>query len=98
MSRVLQGYNVDIRHIPRKKNSAESLSRQLIADALVRKGFVKNSNAEYVQKLRVSNTETDKEIQDALHQVFSSSPQAARALKGIQIFQQMKIQALKAQK
>ena len=38
---VLQGYNVDIRHIPGKKNPAESLSRQLVSDALVRKGSVK---------------------------------------------------------
>ena len=50
---VLQGYNVEIRHIPGKRNPADSLSRQLISDALVRKGSVKDANSEYVQKLRV---------------------------------------------
>ena len=48
-----------------KKNPADSLSRQLIADALVRKGSVKDANAEYVQNLRISTTATDKEIQNA---------------------------------
>ena len=38
---ILQGYNVEIRHIPGKKNPADSLSCQLISDALVRKGSVK---------------------------------------------------------
>ena len=71
---VLQGYNVDIRHIPGKKNPADSLSRQLIADALVRKGCVKDANAEYVQKLRASSVATDQEIQSALHELFKSSP------------------------
>ena len=33
---VLQGYNVDIRHIPGKKNPADSLNCQLVTDALVR--------------------------------------------------------------
>ena len=37
---VLQGYDVDIRHIPGKKNPADSLSRQLVSDALVRKSSV----------------------------------------------------------
>ena len=72
---TLQGYNLEIRHIPRKKNPADSLSRQLVADALVRKGSVKDANAEYVQKLRISETATDQEIQNALHQLFKSSPQ-----------------------
>ena len=72
---VLQGYNVEIRHIPGKKNPADSLSRQLVSDALVRKGSVKDANAEYVQKLRVSNVATDQEIQAALHKLFQSSPQ-----------------------
>ena len=76
---VLQGYNVDIRHIPGKKNPADSLSRQLIADALVRKGSVKDANAEYVQKLRVSSIATDQEIQNALHELFKTgSPQGTQ--------------------
>ena len=51
---VLQGYNVDIKDVYRgKKNPADSLSRQLLTDALVRKSSVADANAEYVQRLRV---------------------------------------------
>ena len=45
---ILQGYNVEIRHIPGKKNPSDSLSRQLISDALVRKGSAEDANSEYV--------------------------------------------------
>ena len=72
---VLQGYNVDIRHIPGKKNPADSLSRQLITDALVRKSSVTDANAEYVQRLRVPEDATNEQIQDALYRLFNSSPQ-----------------------
>ena len=72
---MLQGYDLDIRHIPGKKNPADSLSRQLVTDALVRKSSVTDANAEFVQKLRVSENATHEEIQEALHQLFSSSPQ-----------------------
>ena len=46
-----------------------------MSDALVRKGSVKDANAKYVHKLRVSETATDQEIQEALYQLFQSSPQ-----------------------
>ena len=72
---VLQGYDVDIRHIPGKKNPADSLSRQHVADALVRKTSVTDANASYVQKLRVAKDATDDEVQAALHELFKSSPQ-----------------------
>ena len=90
---VLQGYNVDIRHIPGKKNPADSLSRQLIADALVRKDSVEGANSEYVQKLQVSSLATDQEIQSALHELFKSSPQGNEGLKAKQFCQ---LPALKA--
>ena len=72
---VLQVYEVEIRHIPGKKNPADSLSRQLVSDALVRKGSVKDANSEYVQRLRVSPEASDSEIQSALHQLFNQGPQ-----------------------
>ena len=62
-----------------RKNPADSLSRQLVSDALVRKGSVEDANAEYVQKLRVSKVATDQEIQAALHKLFQSSPQGISA-------------------
>ena len=67
---VLQGYNVDMKHIPRKKNPADSLTRQLVSDVLVTKSSVKDANSECVQKLRINDSATDQEIQDALHQLF----------------------------
>ena len=73
--RFLEGYNLEIRHIPAKQNPADSLSRQLVADALVRKASVKDANAEYVQKLRVKESATDQEIQDALHKLLKSNLQ-----------------------
>ena len=66
---------MEIRHIPGKRNPADSLSRQLISDALVRKGSVKDANSEYVQKLRVSPEASDAEIQSAIHQLFNQDPQ-----------------------
>ena len=36
---------------------------------------MKDANAEYVQKLRVTESATNQEIQNALHQLFKSSPQ-----------------------
>ena len=72
---VLRGYDVDIRHIPGKKNPADSLSRQLVSDALVRKSSVTDANASYVQKLRVAENAIDNEIRAALHQLFSNGPQ-----------------------
>ena len=74
---ILQGYDVDIRHIPGKKNPADSLSRQLISDALVRKSSVSDANASYVQKLRVAENATNEEIQTALHQLFNNGPQGS---------------------
>ena len=105
---VLQGYDVDIRHMPGKKNPADSLSRQLVSDALVRKSSVADANASYVQKLRVAENATNEEIPTALHQLFNNGPQGPSrnqnqsALKGTQfkcilkIQIQFKTQALKA--
>ena len=70
---------MEIRHIPGKKNPADSLSPQLISDALVRKGSVKDANSEYVQRLRMSPDASDSEIQTALHQLFSQGPQGQSA-------------------
>ena len=71
----MQGYDLDIKHIPGKKTPADLLSCQLVADALVRKGSIKDANAEYIQKLRVAESATNQEIQAAQHQLFNPSPQ-----------------------
>ena len=72
---VLQRYDVDIRHIPGKKNPADSLSHQLVSDSLVRKSSVMDANASYVQKLRVAKNATNQEIQAALHELLNKGPQ-----------------------
>ena len=72
---ISQGYNVGIRHIPGKKNPADSLRRQLVSDALVQKGSVKDTNEEYVMRLRAPANASDEEIQSALRQLFSQSVQ-----------------------
>ena len=66
---------MEIRHIPGKKNPADSLSLQLVSDALVRKGSVKDANSEYVQRLQVSPEASDSEIQSDRHQLFTQGPQ-----------------------
>ena len=68
---ILQGYNVDIQHIPGKRNPADSLSRQSVEDALVKKSSVHDANAAYVQKLRVSENASDDQIQAALTRLLS---------------------------
>ena len=70
---ILQDYNVDIQHIPGKRNPADSLSRQSAVDALVKKSSVHDANAAYVQQLRVSEDASDEEIQSALTKLFSQN-------------------------
>ena len=79
---ILQGYNVEIRHFPGKKNPTDFLSRQLVSDALVRKGSVKDANKEYVMRLRVAGNATEEEIQPVLHQLFSSNNQSVQGPQG----------------
>ena len=68
----MQGYNLEIRHIPGKRNPADSLSRQDRKDALGRKSAVVNANAELVQQIRILENASDQEIQDILKQVFNA--------------------------
>ena len=68
----MQGYNLEIRHIPGKRNPADSLSRQDRKDALGRKSVVVNANAELVQQIRIPENASDQEIQDILKQVFNA--------------------------
>ena len=82
LNSILQGYNVEVGHILGEKNPADSLSRQLISDALVRKGSVKDANEEYVMQLRVPDNATN----DQIHQHYTNY--------SIQIFNQFR--ALKA--
>ena len=59
---VMQGYNLEIRHIPGKRNPADTLSRQDKKDALGRKTAVHDANADLVRELRVPSDADDSAI------------------------------------
>ena len=80
---ILQGYDVDIQHIPGKRNPADSLSRQSVSDALVKKGSVHDANEAYVQQLRVATDASDEDIQEALEKLFRRNPSVNRGRDSI---------------
>ena len=71
----MQGYNLEIRHIPGKRNPADTLSRQDIKDALGRKTAVHDANADLVRELRVPSDADDSAIQEALMKLFNAQVQ-----------------------
>ena len=70
---ILQGYDLEIRHIPGKVNPADALTRQVkgIDDAYA--GEIKKQDSDWMQQVRVSETATDQEIQCKLQQLYSTS-------------------------
>ena len=48
---IMQGHDIDIRHIPGKENPADSLSRQLREDALGRKSQVCKEHGQWINSL-----------------------------------------------
>ena len=69
---IMQGYNLEIRHIPGKRNPADTLSRQDKKDALGRKTAVHDANADLVKELRVPSDADDTAIQEALIRLFNA--------------------------
>ena len=69
---ILKGYNLEIRHIPGKRNPADTLSRQDKKDALGRKTTVNDANADLVNELRVPSDADDEAIQEALLRLFNA--------------------------
>ena len=67
---ILQGYDLELRHIPGKTNPADSLSRQLRQDALGRKCQICKEHKESIEALRVPKDAKDEDIQNALIQLF----------------------------
>ena len=72
---VMQGYDLEIRHIPGKRNPADTLSRQDKKDALGRKTAVHDANADLVRELRVPSDTNDSAIQEALMKLFNAQVQ-----------------------
>ena len=72
---VMQGYNLEIRHILGKRNPAYTLSRQDKKDALGRKTAVHDANADLVKELRIPSDVDDNAIQEALMKLFNAQVQ-----------------------
>ena len=75
---IMQGYDLDIQHIPGKVNPADHLSRQLLKDAAERKGLVTEENQKFVEQLRIPHDATDVEIQDALCKILERERETTR--------------------
>ena len=84
----MQGYNLEIRHIPGKRNPADTLSRQDKKDALGRKTAVHDANADLVRELRVPSDAGDEAIQDVLKKLFNQvQAQSSNNLSPVQSVQ-----------
>ena len=68
---MLQGYNLEILHIPGERNPANTLSRQDKKDALGRKTTVHDANADLVNELLVPSDADNSAIQEALMKLFN---------------------------
>ena len=73
---VMQGYDFDIRHIPGKKNLADSLSKQLREDALGRKSQVCKEHEQWINELRIPAGASEEQIQEAHSKSFQKSQKA----------------------
>ena len=68
---ILQGYDVEIRHIPGKVNPADALTRQIQADDAEYAGRVRQEDQDWMTNVRVPSEATDTEIQRRLNQLYS---------------------------
>ena len=71
----MQGYNLEIRHIPGKRNLVDILSRQDKKDALGREMAVYDANTNLVRELRIPLDADDNAIQEALMKLFNAQVQ-----------------------
>ena len=99
---IMQGYNLEIRHIPGERNPADTLSRQDKKDALGRKTTVHDANADLVRELRVPSNADDSAIQEALMKLFKAqvrdqTESVAIEVKANRAKRSVQDQALKAQ-
>ena len=96
---ILQGYNLEIRHIPGKRNPADTLSTQDKKDALGRKTAVHDANANLVRELRVPSDADDSAIQEALKRLFNAQVRdqsETESVEGQTLKAQISYQAFKA--
>ena len=69
---ILQGYDIEIRHIPGKVNPADTLTRQAWAGDAHEVAHVKDIDRELVDMIRVAETASDEDIQRKLRELYSS--------------------------
>ena len=68
---ILQGYDMEIRHIPGKVNPADTITRQVEIKDAEYTGQVKRMDQELVDMIRIPSTATDEEVQRKLDQLYS---------------------------
>ena len=82
---ILQGYDIEIRHIPGKTNPADALTRQVREMDAEYSGQVKQQDADWMQNVRIESTATDAEIQSRLQQLYSKADTAGKQGKTVQL-------------
>ena len=68
---ILQGYDMEIRHIPGKVNPADTITRQVKVDDAEYSGKVKKLDQELVDMIRIPSDATDEDVQRKLDQLYS---------------------------
>ena len=63
---IMQGYHLEIQHIPGKVNPADHLSRQFISSANLIKDQARAENKKLVEQMRVPTDASDQQIQKIL--------------------------------
>ena len=68
---ILQGYDIEIRHIPGKVNPADTLTRQAWVGDSGEVAKVKDVDRELVDMIRVAESASDQDIQAKLRELYS---------------------------
>ena len=69
---ILQGYDLEIRHIPGRVNPADTLTRQSWVDDRGQAERVRELDRTMVEKMRVPGTASDQDIQQRLRELYSA--------------------------
>ena len=70
---ILQGYDLEIRHIPGRINPADAITRQVKSDDVDYADEVKQEDANWVSNLRVPKEADDQMIQKRLNELYSTT-------------------------
>ena len=70
---ILQGYDIEIRHIPGKVNPADALTRQIKGDDIAYTGQVKRQDQDWVETIRVPSSAMGEDIQIKLRRLYSKT-------------------------